>query len=85
QERIDAARALSLSVEQRKWCQNAMPWINRGYWDYLANYRYDPTEVKVWLEDGDLKLQIYGLWCRTILWEVKLLALICDVYYTEID
>jgi nicotinate phosphoribosyltransferase len=82
---IEATREHALTGEQRTWCEVNLPWINRGYWDYLANYRFDPSEVKVWVKRGKLNVEIDGLWCRTILWEVPLLALICQVYYEEID
>ena len=63
-----------------------MPWINRGFWDFLANYRYDPSEVRIWLDGKkNLKIEIKGLWCRTIFWEVPLLALICEVWYELIE
>lgn len=83
--KIKNLRKLKLSNEERAWCERELPWMNRGYWDYLANYRFDSKEVKVWLKDGKLNLEIEGLWCRTILWEVKLLALISETYYEYID
>lgn len=83
--KIKNLRKLKLTSEERAWCERELPWMNRGYWDYLANYRFDAKEVKVWVKDGKLNLEIEGLWCRTILWEVKLLALISETYYEFID
>ncbi len=84
--KIKAMSKLKLTADERAYCEAKMPWINRGFWDFLANYRFDPSEVQVWLDkDNNLQLEITGLWCRTILWEVPLLALICEVYYEEID
>ena len=77
---------LRLTAKERNYCETKMPWINRSFWDYLANYRYDPSEVRLWLDEGhDLHIEIEGFWCRTIFWEVPLLALVCEVFYTEID
>jgi len=84
--RIKAMSKLSLTREERVFCETQMPWINRTFWDFLANYRYDPKEVRVWLDDKqNLQMEIKGLWCRTIFWEVPLLALVCEVYYEMID
>jgi nicotinate phosphoribosyltransferase len=83
--KIKAAEKAKLTLVERTWCETNMPWINRGYWDYLANYRFNSKEVKVWLHKGKLQVEIAGLWCRTILWEVPLLAMICETYYEEID
>jgi nicotinate phosphoribosyltransferase len=84
--RIEAMSLLALTPEERTKCEIKMPWINRGYWDFLANYRFDPSEVRIWLDKKkNLQMEISGLWCRTILWEVPLLALACEVFYEMID
>lgn len=84
--RIKAMAKLALTRDERHYCETKMPWINRGFWDFLANYRFDPSEVRVWLDDkNNLQMEIKGLWCRTIFWEVPLLALVCEVYYEMID
>jgi nicotinate phosphoribosyltransferase len=86
QRRISEMSAMALTPEERTYCETTLPWINRGFWDFLANYRYNPSEVRVWLDSkNNLQVEIKGLWCRTIFWEVPLLALISEVYYEEID
>jgi nicotinate phosphoribosyltransferase len=86
QRRINEMARLKLTPAERTYCETTLPWINRAFWDFLANYRFDPSEVKVWLDGkNNLKLEIRGLWCRTIFWEVPLLALISEVYYEYID
>jgi nicotinate phosphoribosyltransferase len=84
--RIKAMKKLALTREERQYCESQMPWINRTFWDYLAAYRFDPKEVKVSLDKhNNLQISIRGLWCRTIFWEVPLLALTCEVWYEMID
>lgn len=51
------------------------------YIDFLRAYRYDASEVGVTQEGGELTITITGYWYRTILWEVPLMALICELYY----
>lgn len=83
--KVKAMAKLKLTAEERAKGEIKLPWLPRDYWDYLAAYRFDPKEVKLWLENGNLKGEISGFWDRTILWEVPLLALICQTYYEEID
>lgn len=83
--KVKAMARLKLTAEERAKGMLKLPWLPRDYWDYLAAYRFDPKEVKLWLDNGNLKGEIEGYWDRTILWEVPLLALICQTYYEEID
>ena len=57
------------------------PYIDLPYLDFLEGYHYDPSEVKIHQEGGDLSVIVEGLWYRTILWEVPLLALISELHY----
>lgn len=62
------------------------PWHSPQYIEYLRNYQYDPSEVQCSMDkDGNLTIKINGLWHRTILWEVPLLALISKNYFKYID
>jgi nicotinate phosphoribosyltransferase len=84
--RIKAMAKLALTKEERQFCETRMPWINRTFWDFLAAYRYNPKQVHVYLDEkSTLHMDIKGLWCETIFWEVPLLALACEVYYEMID
>lgn len=47
----------------------------------LSGYQFDPREVKISQNDGDLSVEINGEWARTIYWEVPLMALIVELYY----
>jgi nicotinate phosphoribosyltransferase len=86
QEKVKSLSKLRLTAEEREYCEKNFPWINRAFWDFLANYRYDASEVKLWLDDkNNLQVEVEGLWCRTIFWEVPLLALVAETYYQEID
>lgn len=84
--RINAMSELALTGEERQFCEREMPWINRTFWDFLENYRYDPSEVRVWVDrKHNLQMEIKGLWGHAIFWEVPLLALTCEVFYEMID
>lgn len=56
------------------------------YIDFLRSFRFNPQEVKVHQnQDGTLEISIGGLWYRTILWEVPLMALISELYFQKTD
>lgn len=57
------------------------PYIDLPYLDFLEGYHYDPSEVKIIQTGSDLSVTVEGLWYRTILWEVPLLALISELHY----
>lgn len=63
-----------------------IPFFKPWYRAYLRNYRFDPNEVQCHVDDnGQLHLDIAGPWHSTILWEVPLMALISELYFTEVD
>ncbi len=82
---IDQLADLRLSQDEKEFFQQKSYYLPPTYFDYLAGYRYDPSEVKVWQDGGDLFLEIEGYWYRTILWEVPLMALISELYFKQIN
>lgn len=56
------------------------PFLSPSYIEWLGNYRYDPDEVTIQQDGGELKIDIKGPWYRTIRWEVKLMAMIVELY-----
>lgn len=57
QRRINEMAKLKLTAAEREYCETTLPWINRAFWDFLANYRFDPSEVKISLDaKNNLKL-----------------------------
>jgi len=77
---------LTITDEELEWFRKTCPYLKVWFFDVLKNYRFDPKEVVVeLLEDGNLKLEIEGLWWRTSLWEVPLMATISELYFKIID
>lgn len=72
---------LKLTKEEKLYLSDTCPYLDPTYLDFLQGYRYDPDEVKVVQTDGDLKVTISGYWYRSIMWEVPILSLICELYY----
>jgi nicotinate phosphoribosyltransferase len=58
------------------------PYLEPTYLDFLEGYRYNPAEVEIQQENGHINITISGYWYRTILWEVPLLSLVSELYYS---
>jgi len=59
--------------------------FNPVFLEWLAGYHYDPREVDLSTQDGRLNIRIVGPWYRTIMWEVKLMAIISELYFNYLD
>jgi nicotinate phosphoribosyltransferase len=80
-EAVNKMAELKLTKDEKKFMAKTCPYIDLPYLDFLEGYHYDPSEVKIHQEGGDLSVTVEGLWYRTILWEVPLLALISELHY----
>ena len=82
-EAVDKMIDLKLTVEEKKFLADNCPYLDPTYLDFLQGYQYDPSEITIEQEGNDLKVIIEGYWYRTILWEVPLMALISEIFYTS--
>ena len=80
---IAAMAQLQLTTDEKYFLEKTCPYLPPTYLDFLQGYRYDPSEVTVEQQGGDLQVTIEGFWYRTILWEVPVMSLICELYYQE--
>jgi len=81
-EAVAAMAQLKLSREEKQFLQVTCPYLDPVYLDFLEGYRYNPEEVHIEQHGDQLEVHIEGLWYRTILWEVPLMSIICELYYT---
>lgn len=80
-EAINALKNLKLSADEKDFLLKTCPYLDATYLDFLEGYRYNPNEVTITQNGSDLEVTIEGMWYRTILWEVPIMALICELYY----
>lgn len=80
-EAVNAMATLKLTKEEKKFLQVTCPYLDPVYLDFLEGYRYNPEEVNIQQQGDQLSVTIEGLWYRTILWEVPIMSLICELYY----
>lgn len=77
---IDTLQNLTLSDDEFAWLSN-LPFFQHDYLTWLRAFRFNPAQVEVRDERGQLRIQIRGPWREVILWEVPLLALISEVVH----
>lgn len=77
---IRAMSELQLTRTEANWLKG-IPYIRPTYVEWLEGYTMDPNEVEVTQFFGDLSIKIHGYWYRTIYWEVKLMAVISELYF----
>lgn len=80
-EAINDMCQLKLTTEEKTFFAKTCPYIDPAYFDFLEGYRYDPNEVKITQVGSDLQIDIQGYWYRTIMWEVPIMSLLCELYY----
>ena len=80
-EAINELGKLRLTKAEKAFFAETCPYIDPTYFDFLEGYSYDPNEVTIKQEGADLSVSIEGYWYRTILWEVPIMSLICELYY----
>lgn len=78
---ISEMASLTLTEKEKSYLAITCPYLDPTYLDFLQGYRYDPKEVEVEQVGGQLNVKIAGYWYRTIMWEVPILYLICELYY----
>lgn len=81
-EAIQQMVKLKLTKEEKTFLQVTCPYLDPVYLDFLEGYQYQPDEVKICQHEDQIEVEIEGFWYRTILWEVPILSLISELYYT---
>jgi len=80
-EEVNAMQGLTLSNEAEEFIRKKCYYFEPVFIDLLKGFRFDPNEVHIHQKGGKLDVEIEGLWYRTILWEVPLMAIISELYF----
>lgn len=72
---------LKLSKPEKEYLRKTCPYLDPTYLDFLQGYRYDASEVEINQTGPELSIKIAGYWYRSIMWEVPIMSLICELYY----
>ena len=80
-EEVAAMAKLKMTKAEKKYIEKRCYFFDPAFIDFLEGYQYDPEEVHITQEGGDVKVYIEGYWYRTVLWEVPLMAIISELYF----
>ena len=80
-EEVNSFAGLALTKEEERFLVTRCYFFDPVFIDLLKGFRFDPAEVSIKQKDGNLDVEIEGLWYRTVLWEVPLLALISELFF----
>lgn len=81
---VSAFKDLSISDDEIEFLKQKLYYLPHWFFNFLKSYRYDENEVKIEQDsEGHLKIDIEGLWWRTIFWEQPLLETISEMYHHE--
>lgn len=80
-EEVTAMSAVRMTSEEEKFITSKGYYFDPVFIDLLKGYYFNPDEVKIEQSGGQVTIAIEGLWYRTVLWEVPLLALVSELYY----
>lgn len=79
---IEALESVTVTQEEIDFLKRKCYYIPNWFYPYLKGFRFCKEWVRTWQDDaGHLHLEIEGYWANTILLEVKLLAIISELFY----
>ena len=79
---IAALESVVITEEEIDFMRRRCNYIPGWFYNYLKGYRFNRHCVRVRQDDnGHLRMDIEGSWADTILFEVKLLAIVSELYY----
>ena len=79
---IELLENVIITEEEINFMRRKCSYLPEWFFTYLRGFRFHREWVKVWQnEKGHLHLEIEGLWADTILLEVKILAIISELFY----
>lgn len=81
-DQIAALEDLRITDDEIRFMRRRCSYIPTWFYSYLKGFRYDRRMATVRQDDeGHLEVGFEGPWCDTILLEVKVLAIISELYY----
>lgn len=82
---VEQMAYLYLTKDEEEFIRKRCYFFTPPFIDLLKGYRFNPDEVIITQNGGDLDVTIEGLWYRTVLWEVPLMSIISELYYKMTD
>ena len=81
-EQIRMLESVVITDEEIAFMKKRCCYIPGWFYNYLKGFRFDYERVNAFQDrEGKLHVEIEGSWSDTILFEVKILAIISELYY----
>ena len=81
-QQIEMLESVVITDEEIDFMKRKCSYIPHWFYTYLKGYRFNRKWVRAWQdEEGHLQIHFEGSWSDTILLEVKVLAIISELYY----
>lgn len=81
-EQVAMLENVVITDEEIEFMKRRCYYLPHWFYTYLKGYRFNRKWVKAWQdEEGHLSVEFDGSWAETILLEVKVLAIISELYY----
>lgn len=85
-EQVAMLENVVITDEEIDFMKRKCYYIPHWFYNYLKGYRFNRKWVNAWQDDGGhLNVEFEGSWADTILLEVKVLAIISELYYMMTD
>ena len=87
-EQIQHFCSLRFTDEDREWLKEMFPWLKQSYIDYLRLWQPCAKHITInepWHQkynDCGLTIQATGSWLDTMMYEIPILAIVNEVYFT---
>lgn len=79
---IKLLESVIITQEEINFLRRKCNYLPEWFFTYLRGFRFSSDWVKVWQSsEGHLHIEFEGLWADTILLEVKVLAIISELFY----
>lgn len=79
---IRLLESVVITEEEIEFMRRRCRYIPGWFYSYLKGFRYDSSCVKISRDEaGHLDIEFEGCWSETILLEVKVLAIVSELYY----
>ncbi|WP_290448447.1 nicotinate phosphoribosyltransferase [uncultured Muribaculum sp.] len=79
---IEMLENLQITADEILFMRKKCRYIPAWFYDFLKGFRYDSSLVTISQDSsGKLDIVFEGSWCHTILLEVKVLAIVSELYY----
>lgn len=71
---------LSLTIDERKWCEEHIPYIPQIYWEWLYGFHFDYDKIIIWLDsDKHLHIKVTDKLYKVTLYEVPILPIVSEL------